>query len=844
MSFFRLTFDPPYSWAKEPGFARSVQAGDFHGQPGAVSNVKWGPVSGVLNLKSNLNSTQYQGTIIPQSGFTTTTTPGFWRQSFRSTDNAPVMTTTKPSGTDFALIELLISTAIVVIDQTISNYDDLKWVAQTNFSLDPDECWAIHYNAITDEITRTENWMGFQWDNILIHVNSMGVVKVYQYADRTAMTETPTLFDEFEIGDAGRMMLQHGCFLLMPIPGRGLWMEHLTVQQTLTGLATNAHTPVSHGHLIPWPSTGGPPNGSANFSMFQASPWTLALNPYTPQMVAFQRIRFLGPGAFQDMPFDTGYTPANAPAFLSPNLIPTGHGSATATLMQATPPQPNSGNTGIWKPGTNQLASVKLALTPKPGLVSAGGDYDANGLIEYTPFIQGYQVEWAPVMAPRDTTPVLIPYATDYNNDDDPDDGSDDDNNATVIGGDEDNGGHDPGNGGQFDMGMELDFSQDERGEFEGSVKMAIMTDEAKAIVLRGDAMFLLETSEDEEAWSTVAGGMAKHFDYEPILTGVTSYWETTCKLLDMRERLRETHLFNQAAFDSLSVYAAVNGGTNAQGVTSGGVLAGSGFLPATWQDGQSAAQSTILPSATVGRSWLFAFRDADKGEDLVDVMLFVLRAQGIEYMLVHVWDDTQPWPASSASQGWIVCAKPHDTSGDSTWTLTPYSDNSDASQQIWHHGPDAPKLAPEPPEANCVQVVAVTDASQQGQQIPTAMLKNHTSIETSKNPDGTSNSDYLGRTVVARYEMAAANDIGFAMKAARAIFDAVAHNRTRTKKPILIPVIQMALAPNVPIKILDLDGSAMFEGWIKKRHVKILSPTDQTMELDVDTVWQGDIPR
>ena len=75
MSFFRLTFDPPYSWAKEPGFARSVQAGDFHGQPGAVSNVKWGPVSGVLNLKSNLNSTQYQGTIIPQSGFTTEAIP-------------------------------------------------------------------------------------------------------------------------------------------------------------------------------------------------------------------------------------------------------------------------------------------------------------------------------------------------------------------------------------------------------------------------------------------------------------------------------------------------------------------------------------------------------------------------------------------------------------------------------------------------------------------------------------------------------------------------------------------------------------------------------------------------
>lgn len=523
MSQWRLTLDNPYSFATQAGFIRSMKACDF--RPEATQFAAAGlwrePLFGLVMLRPSsldrnftndfqgLNNWNYQ--------------QAFWMEAKRAKALAdypaqgngqaePVqpaslmMAPVKPANKGFQLIELLIDIALIEIRNALNwyeQYDRMKWVLESKFTLAEDESFAIHYHAMSDEMLRKDNWMALQWDNIGLHFSHNGVLRVYRY-NRADMTAQPVQVNEIELCSPSDILNRPGYFWFLPIPNVGLAVYHGIITQKNANIMSSAQSISVRGKLIPWETT--PDDGAGHASLFQASKIRIAMNPFHPTMVGFQGIRFMPnkPATWVDGAFSLPSGMATAPALLTA-FGAADRGTLTAALKGADPGKD-------WQLGeTVGRVAVTLATADS----------------KYTPFCNTYNVVWTPVFSSRTTVPlVLASRAADG-----------------------------------VDRLQRLEFSDDANSHFEGKVELLLYSAAARHIALRGDATFLLEHSEDGgTTWFVFTGGLAKNWDIEVChSTDWGTYFSCRVTLFDMWERFNETHILWQTSFDNLTIAASLN---------------------------------------------------------------------------------------------------------------------------------------------------------------------------------------------------------------------------------------------------------------------------------------------
>jgi len=363
---------------------------------------------------------------------------------------------------------------------------------------------------------------------------------------------------------------------------------------------------------------------------------------------------------------------------------------------------------------------------------------------------------------------------------------------------------------GQEDRLLHLNWEDTDDGRFDGQVTMQLYSAAAMKIAWRGDATWSLSAD-----GVVFAGGFTVRgsWDIEPM-EGTPGYYKVTVKLADMHARLKEGHYFIENALDGVTLAAAFNN-----------VLSCTGFGNAGSLPPQAYTQE--IPITSDGRSWKWQFREGDDADALFEILLFLMRRQQVEYVAAFDWADTGTWQVTtrpgSLGTTWAV------------WYLSPFSEDANTVGNVWWYGPGT-KFTPESAEGNIVIAEGVLDPGPDGTRVPTVPLINLPSINDPTSPD------YLGRALEIKYAVDNVEDIPTLQTIQRAIFDAA--TTRRLKGQIKIEMLQMALAPNTQVMVTDWNGSVIANAWIKKRHVVVNDPYGATMDLDVDTVWQGEVPR
>lgn len=502
MAQWLLTLDVPYVFAVEPGFQRDPHHREFRPQKDSFNNTYLEPATNLLMCMPSFMSRKFEDDFKPLTQWRTKS--GWWQPSYRGQDQsattANMFSAVKPANQDFLLIELLIAVALVALDASAERYDDMKWVAESEFTLDVDEAFVIHYHTLGDEFRRKRNWFGVMWDDIMLHFSFDGRVRAYQYERGNLMT-APTLIEEFVIASPGELLNKSGYFVFMPIPGYGLSVSHSRVPQKNIFSPGNVRSGVTRAHLLPWPkrTIGG------NDRLFEASKVRIAHNPYIPPVIGFQSVTYTA-GDYTDSIVDPGFKPSVAPSQLDAFHLTTGYGTATASLRKAD-------NSGAWNIG-DQQGRVKVSLTPSPDN-------------KHTPFVMFTDIAWDPVFATRLTTPLTLARFAEEGT----------------------------------DRLLRLEWNEDERGRFEGKVRAMLSTEAGKNIALRGDATFRLQWRNNEsESWQTLFGGFAREWDIKIRHSpDVGTWFECDFALKGMEWRFRETHRLFEGAFDGASVGASVN---------------------------------------------------------------------------------------------------------------------------------------------------------------------------------------------------------------------------------------------------------------------------------------------
>ena len=757
---YRLTLDARYKFATEKGAVRSVDKNNFRPQNDSVVNTYREPVTRIVMLAPSFQQPNYHANLLDITNFRTTDQPNRWLPTKRSIDGAPMSCSVpEPSSTGgphpfFTLIELLVLVALIAIIGVADAFDNLIWVAESNFNLEADESFVYHYHTITDQMLRKENWFAVQWDNVLIHFSMKGDVRVYRYADRSDMTQVPTLIYHQVIASPTELIGKDGYFWFLPIPGTGLLIQHTQTAQESSSLFSSAQNTTVRGLLIPDDILPAARQADGSFSLFQRSPLRLALNPYVPHNVGFERVTFATNGSYADAIFDTGYKPSLLPMAPQCYFAKT-HGSLTPQIMK-----PDL--SGAWAVGDRQ-ARMQIALSTSNPM--------------YTPFLEGYEARWAPVFNIRNTTPVVVPTVKDANN---------------------------PG------RLLELEYSQDEYGVFEGKATALIEGAALKAIAARGDATFLLEVSADNgQTWTTLGFGFATDWEKDVIADapGVDDYYyKATFELRSIHHRLKETKIFNQMGFDTLSIHDACDL-----------VLNAAGFPPLR---NVPALADNITLDGLSGQNteWKYAPKN---GEDFWKTLLklcFHLHQEHGEYFPQF---DYAAWV-------WDIVAKPRNSGA--AWSLATDSGDSDAANRVWHY--DRAKIKPIPPEANLILVTGLVNNKPDAERLVGFAVNTDSLV----NVDSL---DYLGRTLAVEYglkEVPTGNALNLML---RRIYDRVAHHRDTAI--IGVPTAQPLLLPNTYVILEDNDTEDVLDGWVKRSTVKVnLEEVDEYQTLDFDTMWEG----
>jgi hypothetical protein len=804
MAYWRLTLDPPSSWATEPGALRTPHCGKFVPDNNGGVDPFFGastwrePVNGTLMLTPSFQSRDFGKDFHPLTDFRysqPTSGKVIWVKTQRTQDLLTTSAIVYPSGydptADFALTDLMTSLAIVVIQQALASSDNMVWALESNYYLPQDGSFAIHYNSIRDELARKQNWFELQWANIWLHFSQTGVCRVYQGDPTLGPGTPPTQIHQFDFGNPGELAGRPGYLIFIPMPGAGLLFVNASRPPHSLVNVGNVESIAVSGHMIPFPTQV---DNQGNFWMFAQSKLRIGWNPYQDNAanLGVQDVTFggtKGTGTYLDATFDPGYTPSHGPdaGFPIPLVYPTeafnllGQ-TATAQLMKPDGSAP-------WQAGIDRQGRVQIALTTPNKF--------------YTPFVYGYGVQWAPVFNNRNPGQIVLS------------------NQALGQG---------------VDTLTRLEYSYDEYGRFEGTVHMNIMSAGGRAIADRGDSTFLLEVSLDGVSWQTVDGGYTSDWNNDAIITRAGWHYQSNAVLKGMWWRLEEVHNVNEMAFDNVTPGDAINN-----------VILAAGFAQIPRGNIPDLLLSFQLPGASNGQRWRFAPREGDTGGDVVKDLLLLSRMQKTEWLVLYSWP----------LQAWQFEQKSYNPA--SIWVLQPYVALQNAGNQVWSYGvaDELPKFKPEPPEANYIVAEGKASNDALSERVYSAPIVNYRSLNNTLLADGlTPNPDYLGRQKKAVASCAPMPDEGQLNIMVRRVYDAAAHRRLKISG-LPIAHLQFGLVANQAVQLLDDAGNNILfssdnagnvvpYGWIKKSTIivegGIPGIPQETMLLDLSTQWEGEI--
>lgn len=575
MADWRLTLDVPYDFVIEPGYRQAKAWRDF--SPGAndLNNCVQDPVTGLIMLTPSAFSRDYAVDMRDIGGFRLISSS--WIQAKRSIDQAKMLANQKPVGDSVYFLNITnVNAALIAIDAYANAYDDLQWAMQTTDPLIHDCGFVIHYNHISDQMIRKNNWFGVQWDDCYLHFSMQGVVTAYQYNDRNdPLTSGYRQVDQFQIASPGDLIGADGYFWIIPVPGVGILVYNSKTSQKQNSFTASVNAGSIRGHLIKWPTR----TIDGVDRLFENSLVSIALNPYFPVLIGFQDITYPSAGTFKDAVFDPQFSFSNGPSDVLAFTLPTEQQGNSAVLLSA------DGNSS-WSVG-NRQARVGVTLFST----------DARR----TPFLWQTGVAWNPVMQTRDTTPVVLSVTNDE---------------------------------GVQDLLTRLEWTEDELSAFEGTADMVLNSSLGQKIAERGDSTFLLERSENGGGtWLTVFGGFAKEWEIDVIATCVAPNhvtYQAKCKLKGMEERFLETHRFFNSAFDGQSVGNALDA------FLLGAQMPQLAVMPAAL----SQAMMPAIPEGDGNaRGYRFAPRRGDNGKEIVKKLLLFVKRQGVEWRLRWDWD-------------------------------------------------------------------------------------------------------------------------------------------------------------------------------------------------------------
>lgn len=497
MSNFRLTLDVPYTFALEPEYLISKHCSEFRVKENSVQNVLRDETTGIIMLRPSAFGKEYFQDLRPLSDFRRST--DFWQQSQRSSDNSLLMSSVRPMSQAAELIEIQIAISLILIENATN--DTLKWALESNFSLDVDEGFAIHYRAVTDELARKNNWFALQIDRYLFHFSQQGICRVYQYEDRNNLQQPPIIINEFRFAEPAELLNISGYFYFIPVPSVGLLLFHSFSKPSTSTFFSSTSVQISRSNLIPLPSYL---DGNGTYHLWEASPIRVALNPFHQHILGFQHIKYPSAGTFVDDNIELPYKPS-----ATPTLIPSPLNTIVQNISLAY--KKTDGLTD-WAIGTRQ-GRVKATLTTTSP--------------KYTPFLFGYSLSFPAVLNTRNTTLLSISSKRQS---------------------------------GLTDSLMALEWTEEESGRLEAKAKLLIETEAGMRICERGDSTFTLEyQATNGNNWQFIMGGFAKKFHVEVKNDLNGYYYEVDVELLDMWERFKEWSLMNAARFDALSVGDALN---------------------------------------------------------------------------------------------------------------------------------------------------------------------------------------------------------------------------------------------------------------------------------------------
>lgn len=734
MAKWRLKLDVPYRFAIEKGFRYEKFAADFREKDIAANSVFRCPVTKMLMLNPSYRNRDFN-----------TDFKGFdeWRKeadAWKSIQRVAGETqlsfmTHAVRHDDPTYFEILTDYAITKRAADALKYDDLIWALESNFFLEIDEGFAVHYHGLTDEMARKENWFLVQWDNIGLHFSQSGRVRVVRYNRESPATDA-VFVEEFQIADAGELLNRHGYFVFIPIPFWGLAIYHSTAQRSPSLFSGNATSQAVRGaYLI----DGFPTREVDGYGrIFERSLVRFALNPRFSNMLGYQSVSYPASATFTDVPFRVPYKPSQDGTTLS-NLAVNTIGGSVAMVLR------NNADDADWSHLTDTDARMKLTLT-----AGTGG--------KRTPFVYAYEAYWEPIFATRATSEVVF--------------------DADGV-----------------DLLWDWEYTEDERGYFEGKVQIKAESAEAIKIVERGDTTFALEYSLNGGTdWLTAGGGLAKLVPSDTVLHKEGGLWyEATFDINGFEEQLSESNFSDSTKFDGSTCAGAINL-----------ILTSHCFEPIADADFPALALSRELPRVPTGeKHFRFGLRAGDDGKKALEKVLLFLSVQNRDYLCNY----------NFAAKKWQVVAKPN-LSELTEWFLSPDDEDRDEANRIGVYVECAPEF--EPPEGNVLVVVGLSSTDvEKAQRVESLPIVNNASFD---DPDSL---EYLGRVKMVIVEAIPLSDQEEVDIMARKLYPRMAKHLTKLKVKLTPGRLCSSLSPNIGVTVTKPGGDTYPQMFVKLRTVE-----------------------
>jgi hypothetical protein len=585
---YRLTLDVPYRFVVRPAFERAAHCVDL--APESLQNLYHDTGAGVLILTPSTLDHRWRENTVPISQINKQAQ--FWREVYRSArefseNPARFMASVIRANQDRTLIEWLVLIAIIAIRAQ----NLLRWVAETQFSLQRDEGWAVHIQCADDEYTREGDYWYAQWDRYALRMDTAGNLAFFRYPDRNDLQQPPKLVAQWYSGVSSPVRSAVSVAAI-PLPPLGVLV--LTVVSggaRLVQASTSSTTrQIVSSKLVPLPEDAENIGTAESpvYSLCRPSPLRLAVNIMYNPIVAMERVRYPDSGTLIEKPFDV--PPINPQVPQAVPIVALTHKQSASVRFE----RESGGSWVAWNSAQSPLQAR--------GIVQLTTD---NPI--YTPVVVGYFMRCAPLIAQRDTTPVL----------------------AERV--------------------LELELTKDEYAREEGYADCLLESDATRRIAQRGDTTYRLEyRMRDADLWQTLSEGFATVESITPMRRRPDKFpYRVRFALKGMWSRFGEIFQLATTAFDGVALGDAFNK-----------LLEGCGFErisspPAALQN----LRMPAAPAGDTGSGWRYAPRVGQSGEEILRTLLLFATATGSEWRLR--WD--------YATGEWLLEPKPD---GLPAWTL------------------------------------------------------------------------------------------------------------------------------------------------------------------------------